>query len=318
MHRRLQQLAATTMAAPMLADASGRLARVEEHLKCTVCLGFAMRAVESSCCHQLFCHEHVQPNQCPCCRKEGVVYAPAHLARRLMGAMPALCPDGCSVTGLMISKLGEHAKECPAVQLACPAPTCTWRDARSGFAAHLAEAHAKTLCSRAHLLFRTRVFFDISIAGTAAGRIVFELYPDTPRTTENFRCLCTGEKGVGTKGKPLHYKGSKFSQCVAKVVVKQQPAVKWLMHRSHSTSIMMIVDVACSHDSDAASLVAPSCWVATSRRVTAAAASPSTAASCEYRPQCSSLSVGAYLARELVSGFEMVRIAARAPAPTST
>ena len=51
------------------------------------------------------------------------------------------------------------------------------------------------------------VFFDITIGGQAAGRITMALTANTPKTTENFRALCTGEKGVGKSGKPLHFKG---------------------------------------------------------------------------------------------------------------
>lgn len=60
-----------------------------------------------------------------------------------------------------------------------------------------------------------KVFFDINIGGEAAGRIVFELFADAvPRTAENFRALCTGEKGIGVSGVPLHFKGSAFHRII--------------------------------------------------------------------------------------------------------
>lgn len=60
------------------------------------------------------------------------------------------------------------------------------------------------------------VFFDVSIDGDPVKRMVFELFSDVaPKTAENFRALCTGEKGVGTRlGKPLHYKGTFFHRII--------------------------------------------------------------------------------------------------------
>ncbi|KAG1796658.1 cyclophilin-like domain-containing protein [Suillus plorans] len=57
---------------------------------------------------------------------------------------------------------------------------------------------------------RPRVFFDFAIGTEPAGRVIFELYNDTaPKTAENFRALCTGEKGLSAVSeRPLYYKNS--------------------------------------------------------------------------------------------------------------
>ncbi|XP_012689741.1 peptidyl-prolyl cis-trans isomerase D [Clupea harengus] len=67
-----------------------------------------------------------------------------------------------------------------------------------------------------------RVFFDVDIGGERVGRIVFEVFADiVPKTAENFRALCTGEKGSGTStGKPLHFKGCPFHRIIKKFMIQ--------------------------------------------------------------------------------------------------
>lgn len=60
------------------------------------------------------------------------------------------------------------------------------------------------------------VWFEMKQGEENLGKIVMQIYQDiTPKTAENFRCLCTGEKGDG-----LHYKGSTFHRVIKDFMIQ--------------------------------------------------------------------------------------------------
>ncbi|KRT78762.1 hypothetical protein AMK59_7733, partial [Oryctes borbonicus] len=65
------------------------------------------------------------------------------------------------------------------------------------------------------------VFLDIKIGQEKTGRIILELFKNiVPKTVENFRALCTGEKGIGKHCKPLHFKGAVFHRVVPQFMIQ--------------------------------------------------------------------------------------------------
>lgn len=63
----------------------------------------------------------------------------------------------------------------------------------------------KPLSKRIKSTTNPRVYLDIEINGSRTGRLVFTLYADiVPLTAENFRCLCTHEKGFGFRHTSFH------------------------------------------------------------------------------------------------------------------
>ena len=65
------------------------------------------------------------------------------------------------------------------------------------------------------------VFFDVVVGDAPVGRIEMTLRSDVvPKTAENFRALCTGEKGPGMSGLPLHFKGCAFHRVIPEFMIQ--------------------------------------------------------------------------------------------------
>lgn len=79
----------------------------------------------------------------------------------------------------------------------------------------LIAATIMTIASATAAADNPKVALDVTIDGKEAGTITLELFADVvPKTAENFRALCTGEKGMGKSGKPLSYAGSPFHRII--------------------------------------------------------------------------------------------------------
>lgn len=106
------------------------------------------------------------------------------------------------------------------------------------FTSLLAMFYAALVAAKGNLeKITNKVYFDVTIDGEAAGRIVIGLFGETvcvtlrfnfnlsdaqvPKTVENFRALSTGEKGIGkVNKKPLFFQGSKFHRVIPDFMIQ--------------------------------------------------------------------------------------------------
>ena len=127
-----------------------------DSLTCPICFEIADNAVETSCCHQVYCHyclSVVGNKPCPQCRQQFNMLV-SHISRRIIGSMPMPCPiKGCN-TKVMRSELKDHEMKCIHRLFTCPAPKCLFEGIRKEFAIHLATEHEHCLLKSAHEIFQ--------------------------------------------------------------------------------------------------------------------------------------------------------------------
>lgn len=78
-----------------------------------------------------------------------------------------------------------------------------------------------TFCSLDEEKITNKVKLSISVNGNNVGEIEIGLFGDkVPITTENFRALCTGEKGMGKSQRPLSFNGSFFHRIIPEFMIQ--------------------------------------------------------------------------------------------------
>jgi hypothetical protein len=116
-----------------------------DELMCPVCLQYCDEAMHCLNCNKVFCNTCVviggKPIPCPLCRKN-VNFTESKLARRMIGNLPANCPNSCP-DKFTRESLKAHTLKCPNRKYKCK--LCQVETSKEDFVNHLVNDHSNNL-----------------------------------------------------------------------------------------------------------------------------------------------------------------------------
>eukprot|EP00831_Metopus_contortus_P070462 TRINITY_DN6398_c0_g1_i1.p1 TRINITY_DN6398_c0_g1~~TRINITY_DN6398_c0_g1_i1.p1 ORF type:complete len:306 (+),score=37.64 TRINITY_DN6398_c0_g1_i1:126-1043(+) len=120
---------------------------MEDYLSCRICLCFAENAVETECCHNVFCEECINKikqnnGTCPMCRKVDFSFSPSFFVRKIVDDKLMPCPFGCKKE-LKKSEIAAHRLDCECNEFKCK--YCEFKGKKEVFMDHLVMTHEAML-----------------------------------------------------------------------------------------------------------------------------------------------------------------------------
>ena len=112
----------------------------EEHFRCPICLDTVEDAIETTCCHQIFCEKCIRKHReltCPKCRRQAYTITVSHFVRRLVGNFNVECPNEGCFEIFTRSEMKYHKEKCQYEKVRCPNEGCKSKIIRSSLEEHM-------------------------------------------------------------------------------------------------------------------------------------------------------------------------------------
>lgn len=123
--------------------------QMDEYIQCHICLEPAEDAVETECCHNVFCEGCIKiygtkKHECPMCRQSNVKWNESPFIRQIVADKEVPCPYGCKKT-IKKSEVKEHKSDCEGVEFVCNTEGCKFKAGREEFIKHILSLHETSI-----------------------------------------------------------------------------------------------------------------------------------------------------------------------------